>query len=63
MITGCSTPTPESKPEYDAVELFIYEECISAYVDDINDDGFYEFTMGYITKAQKHCEKLKPVKK
>ena len=33
FLTGCSTPTLESKPEYDEVELLKYEACLKTVIE------------------------------
>jgi len=61
-ISGCSTPAPESKPEYDEVELVEYETCLSAYMGDgTSSTGLStRQIMGFALSA---CEDLRPVKK
>ena len=68
LLTGCSTPTPESKPEYDEVELMVYEKCVSAFVDTFTDRN--KNTLAYVSNlpetlnlAQESCKSLKPIKK
>jgi len=39
LVSGCSS-TPESKPEYDELELIIWEKCMDTIVGDIT---FSEF--------------------
>ena len=61
LLTGCSTPTPESKPEYDEVELMVYQACLNKYMKE-ND---YTFLMTEIVtqNAVEECKAFKPVKK
>ena len=42
LVTGCSTPTPESKPEYDEVELIQYENCMQTIQKGLSEDGVRE---------------------
>ena len=65
LVTGCSTPTPESKPEYDEVELIKYEKCLEgasqtfiAVLERSDKRGVYDYS-----KSVKYCEYWKPVKK
>ena len=39
LVTGCSTPTSESKPEYDEVELIQYENCMQTVLKGLSVDG------------------------
>ena len=63
LLTGCSTPTPESKPEYDEVELMVYQQCIEKIVDGYLDKGFFLMVPTYIENAEQECTGLKPLKK
>jgi len=63
LLTGCSTPTPESKPEYDEVELMVYQQCIEKIVDGYLNKGFFLMVPTYIENAEQECRILKPVKK
>ena len=61
LVSGCSS-TPESKPEYDEVELVEYETCLNTYM------GDGSFTAGLTTRelmtfAMSACEDLRPIKK
>ena len=63
LLTGCSTPTPEGKPEYDEVELMVYQQCIEKIVDGYLNKGFFLMVPTYIENAEQECIGLKPVKK
>ena len=39
LLTGCSTPTGESKPEYDAVDLIKYEMCMQTVLKGLSQYG------------------------
>jgi len=60
LVSGCSAPAPESKPEYDEVELVEYETCLNTYM---GDDNMGFSTRELMTFAMKACEDLRPVKK
>ena len=65
LLTGCSTPTPESKPEYDEVELMVYQICIDKAIESkmkIKPDwSFVSFFD--VQRAQEDCAELRPSKK
>jgi uncharacterized lipoprotein YajG len=68
LLTGCSTPTPESQPEYDQVELIQYENCLNllnrVFADVALRKAYTEDLMASLVKQlQGECEYLKPVKK
>ena len=63
LVTGCSTTTPESKPEYDEVELMVYQLCIGKIVDGYLNKGFFLMIPTYIENAEQECNGLKPLKK
>lgn len=63
FLTGCSTPTPEGKPEYDEVELMVYQQCIEKIVDGYLNKGFFLMVPTYIENAEQECNELKPLKK
>ena len=58
LVSGCSS-TPESKPEYDEVELVEYETCLNAYMDISN----ARITREFMTLAMAACKDLKPAKR
>ena len=39
LLTGCSSTAPESKPEYDEVELIQYENCMQTIQKGLSEDG------------------------
>ena len=39
LVTGCSTTTPESKPEYDEVEVIQYENCMQTVLKGLSQYG------------------------
>ena len=63
FLTGCSTPTPEGRPEYDEVELMVYQQCIEKIVDGYLNKGFFLMVPTYIENAEQECNGLKPLKK
>jgi PBP1b-binding outer membrane lipoprotein LpoB len=42
LLTGCSSTTPESKPEYDEVELIQYENCMQTVLKGLSEEGARE---------------------
>jgi hypothetical protein len=60
LVSGCSS-APESKPEYDEVEVIIYQQCIDTYIPDQSYGGYT--TREMIDFALTACQDLKPVKK
>ena len=65
LLTGCSTPTAESKPEYDEVDLMVYNLCLEKIVEGKMKIGtsFWLLVPTYIASAQVECAEFKPVKK
>ena len=68
VLTGCSTPTPESQPEYDPVELIKYENCLDLLNRVFTDEALRrvykdDLMAGLVKELQGQCEYLKPVKK
>ena len=66
FLTGCSAPTPESKPEYDAVELALYQSCVDAYMNKYIDPKYgilYGGSPEVIRQVNDLCDPFKPVKK
>ena len=64
FLTGCSTPTPESKPEYDEVELMVYQICIDKVIDSkmkMKPDWSF-VTFFDVQRAKEDCAELKPTK-
>ena len=64
-LAGCSTPTTESQPKYDEVDLMVYEMCMENIVEGLTNSksGFYLMTPTYIAGAKDECAELKPEKK
>ena len=65
LLTGCSTPTPESKPEYDEVELIRYENCLKlanqVFTGDAIDQVWRDDLIASLAKQiQSRCDYLKP---
>ena len=65
LLTGCSTPTSDSKSEYDEVDLIKYEKCLEgasqafiAVLERSDKRGVYDYS-----KSVNYCEYWKPVKK
>jgi PBP1b-binding outer membrane lipoprotein LpoB len=65
LLTGCSTPSPESKPEYDEVELMVYQACIEKNLDGLlqNKRYFKIIESADMLTAKAFCKDLKPEKK
>ena len=61
LVSGCSS-TPESKPEYDELELIIWEKCMDTIVGDIT---FSEFLSKreILDAAMDYCKDLRPIKR
>ena len=61
LDSGCSS-TPESKPEYDELELIIWEKCMDTIVGDIT---FSEFLSKreILDAAIDYCKDLRPIKR
>jgi len=62
LVSGCSTPAPESKPEYDELEVKRYEICLQASIDYFEKLGSTN-AANMVYAAEENCEELKPVKK
>ena len=60
LVSGCSS-TPESKPEYDEVELVEYETCLNTYMG--NPFPARLTTRQLMTYAMSACEDLRPIKR
>ena len=65
LVTGCSTPTPESKPEYDEVELMVYQICIDKAIESkMKMKPDWSFVSSFdVQRAQEDCAELRPSKK
>jgi len=65
LVAGCSTPAPESKPEYDELELKRYEICLETHMNYLRQNPKYRMvtTTEMIEGSERVCESLKPVKK
>ena len=65
LVTGCSTPTPESKPEYDEVELMVYQICIDKAIESkMKMKPDWSFVSSFdVQRAQEDCTELRPSKK
>lgn len=63
LVTGCTASTPESNPEYDEVELMVYQLCVEKIVDGYLDKGFFLMLPNFIKNAEEECAELKPNKK
>ena len=64
LITGCTASTPESKPEYDEVELMVYQICIDKVIDSkmkIKPDWSFVSFLD-VQRAKEDCAELKPTK-
>jgi len=68
LLTGCSTPTPESEPKYDELELIKYENCLQLANKFWEGERLYQVYRDNKIAAihkdiEKTCEPLKPEKK
>jgi hypothetical protein len=57
LVSGCST----SDPDYDQLEVILWEKCISDYLDRYSQ--VWQAPDDMVAKAKKACVFLKPVKK
>ena len=65
-LSGCSTPTSESKPEYDELEVKSYEICLESHTNYLRQKYFNsvtDTTADMVEAAERTCERLKPVKR
>ena len=63
LLTGCTSTTPESQPEYDEVDLIKYQTCLDTYLNGIMKSGTYLLANQYTEQAIETCRALEPVKK
>jgi len=63
LLTGCTSTTPESQPEYDAVDLIKYQTCLDTYLNGVMKSGTYLLANQYTEQAIETCRALEPVKK
>jgi hypothetical protein len=65
LLTGCSSTAPESKPEYDELDLMVYNLCLEKIVEGKMKIGtsFWLLVPTYTASAQVECAEFKPVKK
>ena len=66
LLSGCSSSTPESKLEYDAVELAVYQSCVDAYMKQLIEPRYHILGGGspdVIRRVNGLCDPFKPVKK
>jgi PBP1b-binding outer membrane lipoprotein LpoB len=63
LLTGCTSTTPESQPEYDEVDLIKYQTCLDTYLNGIMKSGTYLLANQYTEQAIDTCSALEPVKK
>jgi hypothetical protein len=66
LLTGCASNTPESKPEYDAVELALYQSCVDTYMKQSIEPQYRILGGGspdVIRRVNGLCDPFKPVKK
>ena len=61
MLTGCSTPTPESKPEYDELSVIQWQTCLNHFIE--ANKGFYSTSEITTFRATEACTAFLPVKK
>jgi len=61
LVSGCSTPAPESKPEYDQLEVILWEACI---YDRIQELKFYQREKAQqAIQAEEFCSPLLPTRR
>ena len=65
FLSGCSSPSAESKPEYDELDLMVYNLCLEKIVEGKMKIGtsFWLLVPTYTASAQVECAEFKPVKK
>ena len=61
LLTGCSTPTPESKPEYDELSVIQWQTCLNHFIE--ANKGFYDTSEITTFRATEACNAFLPVKK
>jgi uncharacterized protein YcfL len=61
FLTGCSTPTPESKPEYDELSVIQWQTCLNHFIE--ANKGFYSTSEITTFRATEACTAFLPVKK
>ncbi|MFM8632478.1 MAG: hypothetical protein ACKOCG_01500, partial [Candidatus Nanopelagicus sp.] len=63
LISGCSVTdnSNESKPEYDQLEVILWEACIYDYLEEVKRYWNKDYAPQAID-AEEFCKKLKPVK-
>jgi len=61
LVSGCSTPAPESKPEYDQLEVILWEACIYDYIQDLT---YYQREKAQqAIRAEEFCLPLLPTRR
>jgi len=61
LVSGCSTPAPESKPEYDQLEVILWEACIYDYIQDLK--YFQREKAQQAIQAEEFCLPLLPTRR
>ena len=61
LLTGCSTPTPESKSEYDELSVIQWQTCLNHFIE--ANKGFYSSSEITTFRATEVCTAFLPVKK
>jgi|LakMenE01Jun11ns_1017448.scaffolds.fasta_scaffold9554298_2 hypothetical protein len=64
VLTGCSSPSPETRAEYDPVELIKYEACLKLIIEKSDYRLTDGLTMSQVMKKiDGYCDFIKPQKK
>ena len=60
LVSGCSS-TPKTKPEYDQLEVILWEACINDYIEERT--YFQNEKAQQTIRAEEFCRPLLPTKK
>ena len=61
LLTGCSTPTAVSKPEYDELSVIQWQTCLNHFIE--ANKGFYSTSEITTFRATEACDAFLPKKK
>ena len=60
LVTGCSRPTAESKPEYDELSVIQWQTCLNHFIE--ANKGFYSTSEITTFRATEACKTFLPVR-
>ena len=60
LVTGCSTPSAESKPEYDELSVIQWQTCLNHFIEANKD--FYSTSEIATLRATEACKTFLPVR-